>query len=340
MYEAHSEIETLLQHVLGAYQATPLLELPHLAQRTRVGHVLVKAENERALGNFKALGGAVAAARALSRLTRASADPSATRLICASDGNHGLSVAAAARALGVRASIYLPRGLSPERPARIEKQGGEIIWVAGTYDDAVEQAAAAASAGAGILIPDTSNNPYDTAVLDVMAGYGVMTRELREQLGQRCLRPTHVFVQAGVGGLAAAMAEGLGESLQERGQFLVVEPQAAACVALALQWGYPMRLQGDLRTCAEMLSCGLASAPAVEVLLSHGAHSVVVDEEELCEAPVVLREAGGPETTPSGAAGLAGLLHAARSSIMRRRFLLGADAVVLLVITEGSSVRP
>ncbi|HEY0662194.1 MAG TPA: pyridoxal-phosphate dependent enzyme [Lysobacter sp.] len=329
------------------YRPTRLIELPDLARLTGVGRVFVKVEGERPLGNFKVLGGMVAGLGALARAAgAASLDDLASdcirrkslpRLICASDGNHGLAVAAAARQAGARASIYLPVGVSRARAERIEALGGEIVWIDGTYDDAVRDAAAATARGEGLLIPDTSGDPDDAVVADVMAGYAVLTRELVAQFHDEVRdRPGHVFVQAGVGGLAAALADGLRGLLQEPRRILVVEPESAACVALALATGRPVHIQGDQRTCAEMLACGLASAPALEILQRHDVRSVVVAEAQLQAAVAVLREAGGPATTPSGAAGVAGLLHVASQPDLRAAHRLGTDSTVLLVATEGA----
>ena len=317
------------------YGPTRLRELPALAHRTHVGRVFVKDESERPLGNFKVLGGMVAGLRALAR---AGAERT-SRLICASDGNHGLSVAAAARRAGARAAVYLPEHVSHSRAARIEALGGEIVWISGTYDDAVTAAAQAAARGVGVLIPDTSPDPDDPVVHDVMAGYALLTRELLTQFRDEAAdRPSHVFVQAGVGGLAAAVADGLAHVLREPKRILIVEPQAAACVARALQAGRPVRIDGDLHTAAEMLSCGLASAAALEILKRYEVHSLTVDENELLAAVDVLREVQGPATTPSGAAGLAGLLHAARPHL-REAHRLGPDSSVLLIATEGPLVN-
>ena len=314
------------------YRPTRLLELPALAHRTHVGRVFVKAEGERPLGNFKILGGMVAGLRALAH---AGTEPP-PKLICASDGNHGLSVAAAARRGGANASVYLPSHASAARAVRIEALGGEVVWVAGTYDDAVSAAAEAAARGEGLLISDTSPNPDDPVANDVMAGYGLLTRELIVQFRDEAHdSPTHIFVQAGVGGLAAAVADGLADVLREPKRIAVVEPEAAACVARALQAGRPVLIDGDLNTAAEMLAGGLASAAALKVLQRHDVQSVLVNEDELRSAVDVLREASGPETTPSGAAGLAGFLHVAARTHLREAHRLGADSSVLLIATEG-----
>jgi diaminopropionate ammonia-lyase len=333
------------QELWDNYRPTPLFELPMLAKQTGVGRVFVKAEGERPLGNFKALGGMVAGIRVLARasgvaplefLAGRSERKRLPTLLCASEGNHGLAVAAAARRGWSSATVYLPSGASKTRAERIEAMGGKVLWVSGTYDDSVIAAANAAANGDGLLVPDTSANPSDPVVQDVLDGYALLTRELVVQFANHGLAgPSHVFVQAGVGGLAAALALGLQNIMQEPHALVVVEPRSAACVAHALTLGRPERISGDLRTCAEMLSCGLASAPAVEILLKFSPKSVLVTEEELKAAPATLLKVGGPATTPSGAAGLAGFLQATRSADSRV-VQLDSRSVVLMVATEGS----
>lgn len=335
-----------LQAIWEDYRPTRLIELPAVARLAGVGRVIAKAEWERPLGNFKALGGMIAGLRALARASGTTSvrallaivDRSVPlpALVCASDGNHGLAVAAAAHRAGTTAIVHLPASVSPARIERIRGLGGNVISVAGTYDDAVDAAQAAAARGEGLLVPDTSRDPHDPVVQDVMAGYAVMTAEIVHQLRNEVhARPSHLFVQAGVGGLAAAMAEGLGNVMQPSARILIVEPESAACVARALAVGRPERIHGDQHTSASMLSCGMASAPAIEILRRHGARSVVVEEARLQDTAATLRHALDMRTTPSGAAGVAGLLHVARHTNLRREHALTPNSTVLLAITEG-----
>ena len=330
----------------AAFRATRLIESPELALRAKVGRVFLKAEWERPLGNFKVLGGMFAGLRALARSIGAASvaemldNPAPgrqlPRLICASDGNHGLAVAAAARRAGVGASIYLPVRVGNARVERIEAQGANVVLIDGTYDDAVEAAEKSAAQGEGLLVPDTTSDPDNVVVGDVMDGYSLITRELIEQFrGDASQQPTHVFVQAGVGGLAAGMIKGLAGSMLAPCKWLVVEPASSACVARALAVGRPVRIDGALATSADMLACGLASAPAIRILRPVGATSVVVGEDQLLAAVDALRIAAGVETTPSGAAGLAGLLNFASQKEMRSAHGLGMNSRVLLLITEG-----
>jgi diaminopropionate ammonia-lyase len=344
--ETPDDPAVIFRDVWGDNPPTSLLDMPILAQQAGVAKVLVKAENERPLGNFKSLGGTVASLRALARVRTPPIPLSALRdcghagrlprLLCASDGNHGLAVASAARYARTTAAVYLPAGASKSRAARIEATGARVRWVSGTYDDAVLEAAKAAANGEGLLVPDTSADQSDQVVRDVLDGYSVLTREIVAQMRHQGLDgPSHVFVQAGVGGLAAAMAIGLRNILQEPRALIIVEPSTAACLTLALVQGHPQRLGGDLQTCAEMLSCGLASASAVDILRPFHPISLLVNEEELAAAPARLFAAGGPATTPSGAAGIAGFLHAATRSATPGTIQLNERSVVLLVATEG-----
>ena len=323
------------------YRPTPLIELPLLARECGVARVMIKLENERPLGNFKSLGGMYAGLWALSQASGSGdigallADPPSglPSLICASDGNHGLAVAAAARRVGAGAIIYLHDQVPPARAERIAALGARVVRVRGTYDDAVAAAAADVS---GLLIADTSDRLDDAIVARVMQGYGLIASEIRDQLAADGRDyPTHMFVQAGVGGFAAAMAHGLCAHLAKPGRVITVEPETAPCVAYALRKGAPERVSGSLKTSAEMLSCGLASSPAVTALLHHRAVAVLVGETLLGEMPALLARAGGPLTTASGAAGLAGLLHASRDRTLREQIAIGSDSCVLLTVTEG-----
>src|SRR5688500_17425717 len=155
-----------ITHIWEDYRPTGLIALPSVAKLTGVARVFAKLEGERPLGNFKLLGGMVAGLWALARATGVSTPlelrlrPKRARLlpklVCASDGNHGLSVAAAARWAGTTATIDLPVSVSRFRVDRIRSLGGAVVTVDGSYDDAVRQAAAAAAAGQGILVPDTT----------------------------------------------------------------------------------------------------------------------------------------------------------------------------------------
>ncbi|PSJ37310.1 pyridoxal-phosphate dependent enzyme [Allosphingosinicella deserti] len=321
---------------------TPLVPAPSLARRCGIAAVHIKDESKRPFGNFKMLGGLGAGLKALARHAGLSVDEllaphhvGLPPLLCASDGNHGLAVAAAAHAAGGKALIFLPAQVDEARAGRIAAMGGDIRRVAGTYDDAVDEARMLAGTGGGLLVADTSDQLKDPVVGDVMAGYGRVAEEI---LNQNAGHPrfTHAFIQAGVGGLAAAMAQGLAPMIGEAPQMIVVEPERAACVAHALRTGFAERIAGTLDTKAEMLSCGIASASAVEILRRHRATAVTVSEAGLAAAVSILVSEAALPTTPSGAAGLTGLLRVAGTPWLRTAIRLGPGSRVLLVVTEGA----
>ncbi len=327
----HYLIMARLKKLDSAYQASPLSSSPQLAEHLGVAEIHLKDESKRPLGSFKSLGGTFAGLEAV-----ATQGEKARILVCASDGNHGLAVASAARYAGLPAKVFLHADVSKDRVRRIEDTGADVIIVAGTFDDAVNEAARAAEADGAILIADTSDDVNDVMTGHVMAGYGVIAGEAREQYAAQNLhKPTHLFIQAGVGGLAAAMARGLHAFMDAPGIVVVVEPAEAACVHVAMKKGRPETIQGELRTCASMLSCGRASAPALKVLQGCDARTITVSEAELMAAPALLAKTTGLATTPSGGAGLAGLTHALGDPGIRTGLGLDTESRVLLVISEG-----
>jgi diaminopropionate ammonia-lyase len=183
-----------------------------------------------------------------------------------------------------------------------------------------------------ILVADTSAVLTDETVDLVMKGYELIAAELLEQAENRNF--SHLFVQAGVGGLAAALAGTIRPKMVGQRKVVIVEPENAACVGAALAAGRAVSIKGDLDTSANMLSCGLASTPALEILLASDADAIRVSEPCLEEA-CALMEAQGIKTTPSGAAGLAGLLSASRDPAHRRRFGLEPESAALLIVSEG-----
>lgn len=327
------------------YKPTPLVPLPALASQLGIAALTIKDEGKRPLGSFKSLGGMYAGLRALARhaaidtigeLVKTAPHWNLPPLVCASDGNHGLAVAAGAKLAGASARIYLPDIVPQSRANRILNEGGEVVRVNGTYEDAVGAAAQAARNGEGILIADTTDQPGDLAVEDVMSGYSIIAKEIRAELEAGTLAPpTHVFLQAGVGGFAAAIADGLRTRMAAPAKIIIVEPESAACVKAGLAAGKVVRFAGSLDTAADMLSCGEASRPALTRLQAHGVEAMTVTEAALSEALETLAKRGGPATTPSGAAGFAGLLAALEDKSLKARFELGETSRILLFATEG-----
>jgi diaminopropionate ammonia-lyase len=311
------------------YAPTPLRALDWLARELDVARVAFKEEQHRfGLRSFKALGGAYA----VKKIVRA-AGTSAITVCCATDGNHGRSVAWGARAAGCRCVIYVHETVSEARAEAIRAYGAEVRRVKGNYDDSVRKAAADAAANGWTVVSDTSWDGYTEIPRDVMQGYGVM---VAEALAQDAV-PSHVFVQGGVGGVAAAVVAHLWERFgPARPRVIVVEPDKADCLTRSAEAGKLTQIAGDLDTIMAGLSCGEPS-PLAWAILATGADAFMsIGDETIPPAMRVLAEHGvvGGE---SGVAGLAALEIAAREPAMRKALSLGPTASVLLFGTEGAT---
>ena len=316
------------------YAATPLRRLSRLAEVLGVGELLYKDESDRlGQGSFKALGGAYAATLRLRTL--AGGEPAT--LCCATDGNHGCSVAFAAQRHGCDCVVFMHEHASVVKERAILARGARVVRVQGTYDDSVRQAAVAAAGKGWVLVPDTSQDALDPTTRHVIQGYGVMMLELLEQLAGDG-PPTHVFVQGGVGGLAAAIAGMCAEAYgARRPRLFVVEPEAAACLLESALNGAPSRVNGDLRTAMEMLSTGEASPVAWPVLQTRADVFMTISDDVALSTARELREIprdGVLDVGVSGAAGLAGLIELLKHADAARLLGLGADSRVLVFGTE------
>lgn len=335
---------------------TPLVALPGLAARLGVGAIHVKDEGHRlGLGSFKALGGAYAVIRLVleaagERLGRpvdmadlhapdVAAVARGMTFACATDGNHGRSVAQGARLVGARAAIFVHSGVSDERVAAIARFGAKMIRVAGTYDDSVREAARVAEEKGWTIVSDTSWPGYERIPGLVMQGY---TALLREALRTLPAPPTHVFVQAGVGGIAAAVAGHLAlEFGAARPVFTVVDPARAACLFESARAGRPVTIAHGEPTVMAMLECYEPSLVAWRVLSRAADAFMTVGEEDAVAAMRQLARpvAGDPAIVAgeSGGVGLAGLMRAAADPAARAALGLDGTARILVVNTEGAT---
>lgn len=317
------------------YAATPLRALPGLARALNLGDVLVKDEGCRfGLGGIKALG----APYALQCLIAASGQaPASLTAVAATDGNHGLALAWAATANGCRSRIFVGQAVDAVRIARIRAAGAEVVVVAGTYDDAVEAAAEAARAPGVLLITDTDTVGDLPVTRAIMAGYSVLAREVHEQSGGRPY--THVFLQCGVGGVAAGVAAGLWLLDGRVPRVVLVEPERAASMLASLAAGRPLRIAGGLETRMIGLACGEPSRPAWDILAQATFAAMTVGEDEARQAQQALAAGVGGDAPlasgDTGISGLAGLCVAAADAHAREQLMLDETSRVLLISSEG-----
>ncbi len=345
-----------------AHKVTPLYRLPALAERLGVGEVRVKDESQRfGFGAFKALGGVLAVGNVLSSAVGDAyhSSPSFASLLkrehlevtanyvftTASSGNHGRSVAAGAKLFGNRCVIFLPKFTSADKEAAIRLRGAEVIRVDGDYDTAVAECRKQAAAKGWTIISDTSWEGYDAIPRSVMRGYSVLVEEIVQQWPDA---PTHVFVQAGVGGLAAAVIGYFWAVLPPRGHSrpvsVVVEPASADCWFQSNLAGKPTLASGNADTVMGGLACREISPVTWPIIGEAADWFMTIEEDEVLPARRLFAHPldGDPALVsgPSGCAGLAGLTRVCTEATAFEALGLDKNARVLLINSEGDLGEP
>lgn len=340
------------------YEPTPLRHLTKLNDAIGVGDILYKDESSRfGLKSFKALGGAFAVEELLieklsHRLGRDVSIEEARRndfqdycrditVTTATDGNHGRSVAWGAARYGCRSIIYVHEGVSKGRKAALRALGAEVRTVAGNYDDSVRQAAADARVNGWFIVSDTSYDGYVKTPRNVMRGYTAMMQEIAEQLGPGS-PPTHVFIQGGVGGLAAAVIGYFWDWLgPDRPQFVIVEPIVADCLYQSVAAGAPMTVSGAHDSMMAGLCCGEVSMLAWPFIQDGAQYLIAIPDDTIPQTMRFLANGDfsdiSIEAGESAVGGVSALISAALKPQLRRALALDSNSRILLFGTEGAT---
>ena len=338
------------------YAPTPLVSLPALAADLGIAALHYKDEGGRfGLGSFKALGGAYAVARLLqAKVSDALGQPvpmseitgrdhddlvSQITVCCATDGNHGRSVAWGAQTFGCNCTIFIHATVSEGRKAAIESYGAKVIRCAGNYDDSVREAQETATKEGWFVVSDTSYPGYMEVPKDVMQGYELMAAEAIDAIDTP---PTHIFLQTGVGGMAAAVTAHVVRKFgTDRPTVVLCDPDKSACVLESIQAGALTAVEGDLDTLMAGLACGEVSALAWEILRDHGDAVMAVTDEAAVAAMKLLAYPKDGDTPivagESAVAGLAGLSAALSDPESAALLGLSATSRVLVFGTEGDT---
>jgi len=268
-----------------------------------------------------------------------------TTFVTATDGNHGRAVAWATQQLGCNAVVYLPKGTYRARNESIKLHGAQTLIIDGTYDDAVQQAVEQAQKQGWILLQDTAREGYEEIPLKIMQGYLTIVHEALDQLEEEI--PTHVFVQCGVGSLAAASQAYLFELFgDERPLFAVVEPTRAACFyePMATHKRKPKKLSGNLNTIMAGLACGEPSTLAWKTLRDYADVFVACPDHIAMRGMRILgNPLQGDDRVISGESGAVtlGLLTTVLTQASCRKIAdalqLNESSKVLLLSTEGDT---
>ena len=347
------------------YSVTPLQKLSALASYLGVKGIYCKDESYRfGLNAFKVLGGSYAMGRYIAKeLGRdisqlpynvLSSDKlreefGQATFFTATDGNHGRGVAWAAKRLGQKAVVRMPKGTTKTRFDNIAKEGAEVTIEEVNYDDCVRMAAAeAAKTEHGIIVQDTAWAGYEEIPSWIMQGYGTLVLEADKQLKENGVdRPTHVFVQAGVGSLAGAVVGDFAHKYKENPPVMVVcEASAADCLyRSAVQAdGNLVNVTGDLQTIMAGLACGEGNTIGWDILKNHvtvfascpdwmSAKATRIYANPLENDPHIISGESG--SVPLGLAYTA--LHDEDAKDLKEALKLDENSNILVISTEGDT---
>lgn len=316
------------------YNVTRLVSLDAIAENTGVGRIFLKDESSRFdLNAFKVLGGSYAVGKVLEK------EKSIDTVITATDGNHGRGVAWSARKFGLKSIVYMPKGTAKERLDNILALGADASITELSYDEAVDKAERDAKEKGYALVQDTSWEGYEEIPTIIMQGYLTMALEASEQL--EGIKPTHVFLQAGVGSMAASVAAFFTNLFPDSKPFItVVEPEKANCLYLTAEAddGKIHEYTDDMDTMMAGLACGRPCTVAWEILKNCTDLFVSIDDDSDAEAMRILAE-NGVVSGESGAASLAAFLEMSRNPDLCDRAGINENSVILFFSTEGATDR-
>lgn len=347
----HAGLARLLIALSPAYRVTPLETLTEMAGQLGLAKVYLKAEWSRmGLPSFKALGGVHAVAlllkaRAEAKLGRTLAPEELLAasvralarditVICASAGNHGLAVAEGANLFGARAVVCLSDNVPEVFAQRLREHGATVLRHGANYEDSTASAAAAAERHGWELVSDSSSPGYTRIPLDVMRGYTVLFDEAADAMEADGGPATHVVVQAGVGGLAAAAAGYLRDRWGDDVTLIVIEAEGAPCLQESVRAGRSVCVQGT-PTRLGRLDCKEPSLLAFDLLHKFADAFATVSDGEAENAADYFNTLGLP-LSACGATGAAGLVALCQHPAQRQSLRLHPDSRVLLIGTEAT----
>ena len=333
------------------YQPTELVRLSKLESHLGCGAIYYKDESSRfGLGSFKALGGAYAVLRYVAaqylqqqgtrislsdiRQGRVKNFAASLTVVTATDGNHGRSVAWGAKNAGCPCRIYIHAQVSAGREQAMASLGAEVIRIDGDYDESVKLCAAEAEQNGWQMISDTSYEGYTEIPADVMAGYTVLASEVIDQMDKP---PTHVFLQAGVGGLAGAIAARLWMEFDEnRPHFTIVESDYSACVYQSFLQQAPATVEITEETVMAGLSCGEMSLLAWKILSGCCDQVMTIPDDQVAAAMKLFADGEmSGESIEAGECAVPGVLALMASVTAAQHDY--RDARVLVLGCEGAT---
>jgi diaminopropionate ammonia-lyase len=313
------------------YKATPLIELDKLSSYLNINKIYYKDEGFRFdLKSFKALGGAFAVNKIVKE-TKAKTVSTATA------GNHGRSVAWGAQRLGIKCKIFISEFVSEDRAEAMRNLGADVIRVKGNYDASLKECINQSKKNQWEIVQDVSWEGYKTVPRYIMAGYTIMIKEIFDKIKNEKI--SHVFLQAGVGGMAAAAIAGFAKYSNNLPCFITVEPKDAECVLQSIKNKKPTSINIQKESIMGGMSCGDVSSLAWEILKHSTNYSISISDEAVATTVALLKqkEFSNDEIIAGecGVPGVISLISAIKDKNICEKLKLNSQSNVLLIGCEG-----
>ncbi len=315
------------------YSPTPLISLNKLNDKLKLNKIFYKDESKRFhLKSFKALGGAYAVEKIIKGNDK-------KVISTATAGNHGRSVAWGSQKNNLECKIFISEFVSESRAQVMRSFGADVIRVKGNYEDSLNECIKQSKKNNWQIVQDVAWEDYKLVPKLTMAGYSVMMKEVSEQITNEKI--SHIILQAGVGGMAAAMVAGIARYLDHIPQIIVVEPDSAACVLESIKKGKIEKISIEKESIMGGMSCGEVSLVPWEILKNSVHFCVTVPDDYISKTVKYLANKefseekiiGGECSTP----GIASLIGLSNDHETRKKISLNENSNVLLFGCEGDA---
>jgi len=315
------------------YSPTPLISLNKLSEKLGLNKIFYKDESKRFhLKSFKALGGAYA----VEKVTKGNKE---VVVSTATAGNHGRSVAWGSKKLGLKCKIFISEYVSEFRAEAMRSFGADVIRVKGNYDNSLKECIKQSKQNNWQIVQDVAWQDYKLVPKLTMAGYSVMMKEISEQINSQQI--SHVILQAGVGGMAAAMVAGIARYLDHIPQVIIVEPESAACVLESIKVGKIEKISIKKESLMGGMSCDEVSLVPWQILKNSINYCVTVSDNYISKTVKLLANSelsdekivGGECSTP----GIISLVGLSNDAEIRKKISLNKNSNVLLFGCEGDA---
>ena len=314
------------------YKKTPLVNLEILSKKIGTNKIFYKDESKRFnLKSFKALGGAYAVEKIVKNKKN-------IIVSTATAGNHGKSVSWGANKIGVKCKIFISKNVSNTRSLEMEKLGAEVIRVKGNYERSLKVCKEVSHKNGWKIIQDVAWKNYENVPRLTMAGYSVMIKEIS---GQTKHYITHVFLQAGVGGMAAGVVAGVAKYFKRIPKIIIVEPDRADCVLQSVKYNKLKKIKIKKESIMGGMSCNEMSYIPWQILKKASNCCVSVSDRNIARTVAMLKDKklskysiiGGECSAP----GIISLIGACNNTKIKKLIELDENSNVLLIGCEGNA---